>query len=87
MLYNVAFSDDYFQGSPLQVDVEGTFTSIEDFIQVLLTQATTLARERIVATGFDGLVEQWDRRRWHIHDISPEALYDPPETIWICSHC
>nr|QBK87471.1 MAG: hypothetical protein LCMAC201_03810 [Marseillevirus LCMAC201] len=47
MLYNVCFSDELFSGGNLKVDVEGTFTSLDDFLQVLLTLEITLDREHI----------------------------------------
>ncbi len=71
----------------MPIKIADTFASVEDFIQVLLTLATTMGRERIVRAGFDGLVDHWDRRRWHIHDLKPEFMLEPPETIYICSHC
>ncbi|KKL84881.1 hypothetical protein LCGC14_1960290 [marine sediment metagenome] len=87
MLYNVCFSDELFSGGNLQVEVEDTFESLEDFLYVLIILATSMARDRIVGTGFNGLLDHWDRKRWHIHDFELDFILNPPETIYICSSC
>ncbi len=86
MLYTIFFSDEYFHGGELQVTVNGTFTSVEDFVQLLIALAANIGRQLIVDTGFKGLVEQWDKRRWHIHEFDSAWMLDPPDKIYICSH-
>ena len=86
MIYNACFSDAYFTRGEFKVELKPPST-MEEFIQLLLTMAVSMAREKIVATGFDGLVHQFDQREWGIHDVDPSWIYKPPEIIWICSNC
>ena len=81
------FSDDLFHGCELKIHLFDDCYSLEEFSDTLLAFATSTARKMIEDTGFERLLEEWDRKKWHIHDLIVEDIIEPPDTIWICSHC